>query len=212
MGEPAKKFRADADFLRPVVAIVDDDFANAAEGVLMDEIVGGAIAAVPRGLVIHDDLNVTLLSGGLNGAGVFHADRERFFHHHGHAVAGAGSNRLAMIAGVAVHQRCLRMSALKHFVGAGEKQFGIHTVFLCVIGRELLIAFGDADELDVGTMQALLKEAFYVSVDQADDYDFEGSDRLRRLRDASGDKAKARDDETGKDAGHMFSSVESKKS
>jgi hypothetical protein len=80
-------------------------------------------------------------------------------------VAGADFNRLAMIAGVGVYQRRLRVRSLKHVVNAGEKQFGIDVEFFRIVRGELLIAFGDADELDAVAVQALLQEAFDVSVD-----------------------------------------------
>ncbi len=70
IGEPLEEFGLDADFFRALMAVVNDDFADFAEAPLLEQVVDRAIAGVPGGLVIDEDLDVVFAGGAADGEGV----------------------------------------------------------------------------------------------------------------------------------------------
>ena len=82
--------------------IVDDDFANVTDRFLVNQIVRGVVAAIPRGLVIHQHLNLALACRIRHGVGVIGADRQWLFHHDGYTVPGADFHHLQVVEGIGV--------------------------------------------------------------------------------------------------------------
>src|SRR5580658_1150749 len=103
------------------MSVVDHDFSDVADGVVVDEIVGGAIAAVPGRFVVYEDLDFSTLSGGLHSSGIFVAHGKRLLHHYRNAMAGAGFDYTAMIECIRIDEHRLRLGLLDHLVDAGEE-------------------------------------------------------------------------------------------
>src|ERR1019366_5663983 len=108
IGEPVEEFRTDADFFWALVAVVDNDTANGAKAAVFRFVVGGAVAGVPSGLVVDQDLNVVFAGDAADGEGVVERDGEGLLHHDGEAVFAGGFNDLAMIGDGGVGQKGLR--------------------------------------------------------------------------------------------------------
>src|SRR5260370_16996160 len=64
---------------------------------LLEELPHLAVASVPGGFVVDDDVDVPTIGGGADGAGMFHAHRERLFHHHVDVTFRAGLDHHTMV-------------------------------------------------------------------------------------------------------------------
>ena len=169
--EPGEKFGLHVNFCGAGVAVVYDDFANFADFILVDEIVGGAIAAVPGGFVIDEDVDVSAFRGGLHGVGVFVAHGERLFHHDGNFVIGAGFDDVAVVECVGVDEDGLRLGLVEHVLYVGEEKVWRETVFLRGEFGEFYVGFSDADDLDVGAALVGPEKAADVAVNEPGDGD-----------------------------------------
>src|SRR6202795_4072469 len=99
------------------MSVVNDDFPYVANGVFMDEFVGGAIAAVRGRFIVHQDLDLSPLSRGLHRTRVFDVYGERLLHHHRDAMAGAGVDHAAMVEWIWLEENAFRVcffEALRH--------------------------------------------------------------------------------------------------
>jgi len=164
------------------VSVVDDDLADVAERVALHEVVNRMIAAIPRGLVIHQHVNVAAFGRVGDGERIGVADGERFLHHDVYAAARAGLDDSAMIVSGCVRQHSLGVRFLEHVVEAGVVKLGIEAELFRVSPEERLAGIGDADDLDVSAMKVLLEEAVNVSVDESDDGDAQGRSGLGGYR------------------------------
>ena len=81
------------------------------------------------------------------------ADRQRLFHHHGDAVAGADLHHFPVIVSVGVGQHGLRVGLLQHVFQISEEQTAVETELRRVACRDLLVRLGNSDNLDVRAMQ-----------------------------------------------------------
>jgi hypothetical protein len=103
------------------VAVVHHDFANSTQSIFLHQVVGGTVAGIPRGLVIHEHVDFGFAGDVLNRERVFEADGQRFFHHDVNAVAGADFHHAAVVVGVGINQHCLRMRLDEHLFQIGEQ-------------------------------------------------------------------------------------------
>ena len=156
------------------MAVVYDDFADVADGVFVDEIVGGAIAAIPRGFVVDEDRNVCGFRGALDGASVIDADGERLFHHDGDFVFGADFDGADVIVRVGVDENGLGLGGGEEFVEIGVIELGIEIKFRGVAIEDGFVGFGDADEFDVVAIFDVIEETVGVAVGEAGHCDVEG--------------------------------------
>src|SRR5580704_6065017 len=117
--EPGEELRLDVDFLGALVAVVDDYLANFADGVLVEEVVGGAIAAVPGGFVVDEDGDLGGVGGSFDGAGIFVAHGQRLFHHYRNVVLGTNFYRATMVEGVGVNEGGWGMRGGERFIEVG---------------------------------------------------------------------------------------------
>jgi len=150
---------------------MDDNLSDVADGIFVDEVVGGAIAAVPGCFEVYEDLNFSTLSGGLYGLGVFVADGEGLFHHDGDTMAGAGFDYGAMIECICVNENGLRLGFVEHVLDIREEKVWSETEFLGDEFREFFVGFGDADDLDVRAALILLEKAANVAMNESSDSD-----------------------------------------
>ena len=111
------------------------------------------VAAIPRGLVVHQHLDVALARGIGDGVRILGADRQRLFHHDVDAVAGAYLHHSSVIKSIGVRQDGLRMRLLQHVFQIGKEQTAVETKLRGITCRNLLVRFGDSDNLDVSAMQ-----------------------------------------------------------
>src|SRR4029077_1529630 len=102
--EPASELWWHVDLRGSLMTIVNDDFANFADGLLVHEIVSSMVAAVPGCLVVDQDDYFAGARGSLDGAAIFHAHGEGLLHHHRHPVLRAGLHRAAMVEGIGVDE------------------------------------------------------------------------------------------------------------
>ena len=175
IGEPRQKLGADADLRGSLVTVTRDELAHVADGVLVQQIVRGAIARVPGGLVVDHDLNVSFAGGLFDGASVGDGDGERLFHHHVDFVAGADFNDAAMVECGGVGENHLRMSFGEHVVEVGVEQGFVELVLIGHAGGEGLVGFGDTDDFNSRIVLVGLQESEDVAVSQAGDGDPKGS-------------------------------------
>ena len=117
--EPGEELRLDVDLRGALVAVVDDYLANFADGVLVDEVVGSVIAAVPGGLVVDEDGDLGGVGGSFDGAGIFVADGQRLFHHYRDVVLSTNFYRATMVEGVGVDEDGLRVRGGERFIEVG---------------------------------------------------------------------------------------------
>ncbi len=165
--EPREKFGLHVNFCGAGVAVVHDDFANFADFVFVDEIVGGAIAAIPRGFVIDEDGNVGGFRGALDGVRVVDADGERLFHHDGNFVFGADFDGADVIVRVGIDEDGLRLGGGEEFVEIGVVELGIEIKFCGVAIEDRFVGLGDADEFDIVAIFDVIEEAVGVAVGEA---------------------------------------------
>ncbi len=177
--EPREEFRLDVDFCGARVAVVNDNFANLADFVFVDEIVGGAIAAIPRGFVIDEDGNVGGFCRALDGVSVVDADGERLFHHDGDFVFGADFDGADVIVRVGVDEDGLRLRGGEQFVKIGVVHLGVEIKFCGVAIEDGFVGLGDADEFDVVAIFDVREEAVGVSVSEAGHGNSESGSGLR---------------------------------
>jgi hypothetical protein len=117
----------------------------------------------------------------LNCERVVEAHGKWFFHHHVNAVTSAGFHDPAVIESICIHKDCLRVSLRDHVFQFSEELRLIKSVSRRRAIEELLVRFGDADDLDLRTVPRLLHEAVYMAVNQTDDADAQSTTRRRRL-------------------------------
>ena len=125
------------------MTVVDDHLANVANRFLMDQVVGRMIAAIPRGLVIHQHLDLALARGIGDGVRILGADRQRFFHHDVDAVAGAYLHHFSVVVSIGVRQHRLRMRLLQHVFEIGKEQTAVEIELRRVTRRDLLVRLGE---------------------------------------------------------------------
>lgn len=174
VGEPGEPLGADADLFRAFVAVVDDDFADVAELALLYFGEDLAIAGVPGGFVVDEDVDVMLAGGGADGEGVGEGCGEGLFDHGGNAVTCGGFDDFAMVLDGGVDEDGVGVLGVEHAVGIGVEQLGIEVVFGGVAPGEGGIGLDDGDELGAGVIGESAKEALHMAVDEADDGDADG--------------------------------------
>src|SRR6185437_1487918 len=103
------------------MAVMNDDFSDFTEGVVVGEVEGSAIAAIPGGFVIDQDGNFGALRGGLHCKSIVVAHSQWFLHHHGDAMTCASLHHAAMVKSICVDEDSLWLGLLKHFVDAGKE-------------------------------------------------------------------------------------------
>jgi hypothetical protein len=89
-------------------------------------------------------------------------------------MARASSMLAAMIARVGVDEDGLRVHGRQHLFDIGEEQLRIEVEFAGVAVRELRIAFGDADDLNVAALEGGTEKTGNVSMHESDDGDAQG--------------------------------------
>jgi len=170
VGEPGEEFRRDADFLGTLVAVVYDDFADVSDGfAAAGERIGGVVAAIPGGFVVDEHLDVALAGGLLDGAGVFEADGEGFFHHDVDATGGAGLDDAEMIEGVREDQDGFRPGFVEHLFEVGVEEGGREFVAAGVTRGEPAVGLGDAYEVHVVAVEVPVEESGGVAVVESGD-------------------------------------------
>jgi hypothetical protein len=151
------------------MTVVHNHFSDFADGVFVDEVVRGAIAAVPGRFVVNEDLNFSALSGGLHGARILKAYGKGLLHHHGDAMAGAGFDHAAVVECVCVDEHCLWLGLLDHFIDGGKENVVWQAELRFIKLGQFAVSFGDSDDLYVRAGLDLLEKASDVSVDKAGD-------------------------------------------
>ena len=59
----------------------------------------------------------------------------------------------------------------EHLFEVGKQESTVEAVSLCVLRKQALVRFGDADDFNLGAVQRCAKKSVNVSVNQADDAD-----------------------------------------
>src|SRR5580704_13293360 len=165
------------------MAVANHGFNDGAERALLEQVEGLGVARVPTGLEIDQDMDMAALRGGLDGERVGVGEGEWLLHEHMDAQRRALLNHLPMFAGRGEDQCNLRMSLRGHLRDRAEIKRAAQMEFFGVGVEELLISLDDAHQLDIRTVEnssrrrerAGLEEALDVTVDQADNRDFERS-------------------------------------
>ena len=100
---------------------MNDNFADFPNRFLLHEVVGRAIAAVPRSFVIHENLDLSVPRGLLHRARIVETHGQRLLHHHVNGVARADFHGFAMVGGIGVNKHGLGMHAREHFFEVREE-------------------------------------------------------------------------------------------
>src|SRR6185503_10146958 len=178
VGEPLEEFWLNVDLLWAFVAVVDDDAADIADTVVADLVVCFAVAGIPGGLVVHEDVDLLLASDAADGLGIFKRDGERLLDHHGDAVLRGNFDGGTVLGNGGVDEDSVGAGALDH-VGFGFVENLVRQrELLAVFRAEAGICIGDADELYVLMLRKLREEAGDMAVLEANDGDFQWSGLL----------------------------------
>ena len=159
------------------MAVVHHDFANFADGVLMHQIVGGMIAAIPGGLVVDQDGDLGRAGSTFDGAGIFVTYGQWLFHHDWDGVLCADFHGAAMIIGVGVDEHGLRTGGGEQFVEIGVVQIWIKGEFGGVAVEDFAVGLRNANDLDVAPIFSPGEEAVSVAVRESGHGDAKRSDR-----------------------------------
>ncbi len=171
--EESQEFGLHVDFARALMAVADDDFANIAEFAFIEEIFSEGVAGIPSGFVIDKDVNLRRAREFGHAERVVIADGERFFHHDVNVRFSAGFDSVEMFEGVGIADDAFRFDVGEHLFGGGEIKIGAEVVLFGVFVEQGAVWFGDADDLDVVTLEGVVEEAGHVTVSETDDRDFE---------------------------------------
>src|SRR5690242_8436427 len=156
------------------MAVMNDDFADFAEGVVAREVEGGAVAAVPGGFAIDQDRDLGALRGRLHCKSIAVAHGQWFLHHDGNAMTCALLHDTAMVKRIGVNEDSLGLGFLQHFVDACKEDVVRKRKLRFVEGCKFLVRLGDADDPQVGAMEILAKKSGDVAMYQAGDRDPQG--------------------------------------
>ena len=140
-------------------------------------VISGAIAGVPGGLVVDQDMNMVATGGAANGERVFERDGERLLNHDGDAILRGDFDGMAVFADGGIHQHRLRPARLNHVGHALEVESFRESELAAVLGEERGIGVGDANQVHIAVLGQRVEEALDVAMLQADNGDAEG--RLR---------------------------------
>src|SRR5215470_3480321 len=136
----------------------------------MNTLERSVIAAVPGGLVIHQNLDAAGAGGLLHGSCIFETDSQWLFHHDVYAMTGADFHHLAMVVRVGVGQHSFRMRLFEGILQVGKKELLLQSKTGSVLGSQFLIGLGDAHDMKIRTVLIVLEKSFGVSVHQAGYY------------------------------------------
>ena len=190
IAEPTEKFRADIDFFWALVAIMDDDFADLADGSGMDEIVSGAVAAIPGSFVIDEDLGFCGKGGTSDGLCIFVGNGQRFFHHDRDRIARAEFDDPAVIEGRSVNEDGLRPHGAENFVEIGVVERWLEMELRGVLIEKGAVSFGDGNDLDIRAVEGVGEESLGVAVYEAGHGDPERRPGFGSVQGASKDRKK----------------------
>ncbi len=124
IGEPVEKFGRHVDFVRTLVAVVNDDFADFAEVAFVDEIFGKGVACIPSSLVIHENVNFTGAREFRHAEGVVITDRQRLLHHEVDVCFGTGFDGVEVFESAGIADNALGRGVGKHFAGGSVVKIG----------------------------------------------------------------------------------------
>ena len=116
-------------------------------------VVGGPVARVPGGLVVHQDVDLGVAGRRADGQRVFKGDCQRLLNHHGDAIPRGDFDGWAMLGDGSVDQHRLGMGSLDHAGFARVKERLGQRIFSSVFGEESGVGVGDADQFDVGVLR-----------------------------------------------------------
>ena len=167
IGEPAEKFRANANFFRAGVAAVDDDLTHIANGSLADGVVHRVIAGDPGNEIVDENDDVGFARDFVDGPRIGGADGQRLFHHYSDVMLGADFDNLAMVESIGICQDGLRLGGGKHFIEIGVIERGIELELFRILIEQFAVRLADSHDVDVRTVRNILEESFGMPVDQS---------------------------------------------
>ena len=188
--EPAEEGWADADLFRPLVTIVYDNATDGAELTFIGLADCLCVAGVPGCLVVGEHLHVILASRLADGDGVGDVGGQRLLNHGADAALGGFFNDSAMILDVGVDEGHIGMELVKHLVGVRIEQLGIEMKLGRILGDQLLIGLGYADQLDILVFHQRVEKTKSVIMHEADNDHAHRSIGLDSLRLSQGSLGK----------------------
>ena len=137
----------------------------------MDQVVGGMIAAIPRGLIVHQYRNLRRARRRCDGPGILEADRQRFFHHHRDKAARRRLHHTPMIVSARITEHRIRMRLLDRVVEISIIELLVQIEFSRVLLEQHAIGLGNPHDLKIGTMLIALEKSGGVPVHESGDDD-----------------------------------------
>ena len=152
--EPLQKFRLHSYLFGSLVTIVDHDPAQIPQAALRYLVVGGPVAGIPGGLVVHEHLNVVLPGRTANRQCIFQRHGQGLFHHDAEPVLRGCFDHLPVLADRSVNQQSLGMAGRNHRIQLRVEQAGIEMKLLCVAVGKRLVGIHDAVQRHQGFADA----------------------------------------------------------
>ena len=173
IAQPGEKLGRYVDLLGALMAVHRYHLADFARGLLVVEQAPYlAVAAVPRGLVIHQDGSIVTLGGLLDGARLLHVHGQRLFHHHGYVARRACLHHFEVRVSIGKGRDGFRFHGVEHLTKIGIHQTVGKVVRLGITCQQRGVGIPHANDDDIGGAAArAVQESRNVAMVQPGDSD-----------------------------------------